>query len=269
LTIERRIILINYEEFYQNIQSSEKAIKDKLQQAQRSFKNITRDSEHGDVRKLLKDIDELRELSIELTAFSEKLQETAQGFDNQSYFESGEFTRQMIEQCKNQGVDIQGEAGVYEMFPFKLRIDAENQDLYVNRRKMHCARPLKFVQNMKHQVEKYTKAGFNVSQFVNELAAAYDIAVKIKNSESSAPRHDMDIILKDIYPFLAPTSRARKEYDLQQFAFDLSKLYNNDDVTTKNERRFEFGSTRHANKMIRILDSNGKEEFLGTIRFFK
>jgi len=260
---------LNYEEFYQNIQPSEKAIRDKLQQAQRSFKNITRDSEQGDVRKLLKDIEELCELSAELNTFSANLQEIAQGFDNQTYFESGEFTRQMIDQCQKQDLDIQGEAGIYEMFPFKLRIDAENQDLYINRRKMHCARPLKFVQNMKQQVEKYTKSNFNINQFVNELAAAYDIAVKIKNSDSPVPRHDIDVLLKDIYPFLAPTSRARKEYDLQQFAFDLSKLYNTDDVTTKNERRFEFGSTRLPNKMIRILDSEGKEEFLGTIRFLK
>lgn len=262
---------INYEEFYLDIQQVEKSIKDKIQQAQRSFKNITRDAEYGDVKKLVKDIDALREAASELTAFSESLQDIALGFDNQDYFESGEFTRQMIDYCRQYGVDMKGEAGVYEMFPFRLRIDAENQDVYVNRKKIHCARPLQFVQNMKQQVEKYTKSNFNIDQFVNELAAAYDTYVKIKNSDSPVKRNDIDVFLKDVYTYLAPTARARKEYDLQQYAFDLSRLYAADEIQTKNERFVEFGkeTSRNVNKLIRILDSNGAEQFLSTIRFFK
>ena len=260
---------INYEDFYQGIQQTEKSLKDKLQQAQRSFKNISRDSEQGNIKKLLKDVEELCGLSAELNELSAKLQNDAQSFDTSDYFESGEFTRQMLEYCQQYGVDIQGEAVTYEMFPFRLRIDTENQDLYVNRKKVQNVRPKRFVQDMKQQIEKYTKAGFNLNQFVNELAAAYDLALKIKNSESPAPRYEIDISLKDIYNCMAPTARARRDYDLQQFAFELSKLYSADEILTKNERRYEFGSSRNVNKMIRILDSEGTEQFLATIRFFK
>ena len=268
---ERGIILsnINYEEFYDEVRQEEKSIREKLQQAQRSFKSIMRSSESGELRKLLKEIDELSVLAEGLKVLSDELRNTVQGFDNRDYFESGEFARQLIENCQKQGVDIQGEAGVYELFPFKLRIDAENQDLYVNRRKVSSARPMKFVQDMKRQIEKYTKSGFNLAQFVNELAAAYDLAVKIKNSDSQAQRKEIDVSLKEVYSYLAPTARARREYDLQMFAFDLSRLYQDLETRTKNGRRFQLGTTRMSGKMIRILDSNGKEEFLATIRFFE
>ena len=261
---------INYETFYQEIRQGEKPLGEKLQHAQRCFKNITRDSERGDARKLIKDISELQVMISELLELADDLQNVAEGFDSLGYFESGEFTRQMIDCCRQQGVDIKGEAGTYEMFPFKVRIDAENQDLYVNRRKVHCTRPLKFVQDMKRQVERYTKSGFNMSLFINELAAAYDLAVKVRNSENQAPRYEFDIPLRDLYNYLAPTQKARREYDMQQYAFDLARLYSQGmDERTKDERRFDFGTIKTTGKLIRILDGNGAEQFLGTIRFFK
>jgi len=261
---------LNYEVFYQNLAQTEKSIKDKLQQAQRSFKNISRDSERGDVRKLLKDISELQELAVELTALASVLQSSAASFDSKAYFESGEFTRQLIENCEKYGVDIKGEANTYEMFPFRLRIDTENQDLYVNRRKIPCARPMQFAQDMKQQVEKYTKSSFNLAQFLNELAAAYDLAVIVRNDSSAAKRTAFDIFLKDIYNYLAPTAKARREYDMQQYAFDLSRLYiSGQGEQTKDGRCFELAPSRQANKLIRIIDGNGAEQFLGTIRFFK
>lgn len=259
-----------YEEFYKEFQQSEKNLRDKLQHAQRSFKNATRDSERGDVKKLSRDIEELCGFSAELVTLSENLKSVAESFDSRAYFENGEFTRQMIDWCSQYGVDIKGEAGAYEMFPFRLRVDAENQDLYVNRRKVTCARPLQFVKDMKQQVEKYTKSGFNLSQFLNELAAAYDLAIIVRNSKSPTPMFECDLLLKDIYTYLAPTAKARKEYDMQQYAFDLSRLYAaGTEEKTKDERRYQFGQSRQANKLIRILDSDGAEQFLGTIRFMK
>ena len=262
--------LNNYEQFYQELTKHEKIIGEKLQQANRNFKNITKHSEKGDVKQLSKGIEDLHSLTTELSALSQELQETTNNFDSKAYFESGEFARQMVEYCKSHGVDINGEAGVYEIFPFRLRIDSENQDLYVNRRKVPCMRPLTFVKDIKQQVDKYMKSSFNVSQFLNELAAAYDIAIMKRNSTSPVQRTEIDIALKDIYKYLAPTARARKEYDLYQYAYDLARLYTSGTaVRTKDDRGFELASSREVSKLIRILDQNGAEQFLGTIRFYK
>ena len=269
---ERKLILedYDYEVFYQGFQQLEKNLKEKVQHTQRSFKKIIKDSKTGNVKQLTRDIEELRVLADELAALSNDLQNAADNYDSRGYFESGEFTRQLIEYCKQYEVDIKGEAGVYEMFPFKLRVDAENQDLYVNRRKVQCMRPAYFAQDMKQQVEKYMKSAFNMSYFIDELSEAYDLAVIVRNSKSPAPRFEFDVNLKDIYGYLAPTRKARREYDSQQYAYDLSRLYISGlDEQTKDGRRFQLGSSKIQSKLIRILDGDGKEQYLGTIRFFK
>ena len=98
---------------------------------------------------------------------------------------------------------------------------------------------------------------------MNELADAYDLAVvKLKK------RPESDIYLTSIYKLLAPMSRFRKDYDQHSFAFDLARLYMSDVEQTKNGKRFQFGPSRNNGKAIRILDKEGQEQFLATIRFF-
>jgi len=260
---------LDYEAFYQALTPLERDIRDKLARATRSYKNIVKDSRLGNVKQLSKDIADLRDLAAALGDLSDELQSKTDNFDTQAYFESGDFTRQMIEQCRQMNVDIEGEGGTYEMFPFKIRIDAENQDIYVNRKKVHCVRPLQFAQDMKQQVEKYTKSGFNLTQFANELAAAYDLTEVVRNHKKEAPRYGADVFLKDIYAYLAPTGKAQREYDMQQYAFDLARLYMSEEADiVRGGRKFTFGTTKQTGKFIRILDANGAEQFLGTIRFY-
>ena len=38
---------------------------------------------------------------------------------------------------------------------------------------------------------------------------------------------------------------------------------------TKNGRKFQFGPSRNNGKAIRILDRDGQEQFLATIRFYE
>ena len=261
----------DYELFYKDIQALEKSIKDKLQQMQRSFRNITKDSATGDIKKLEKNTSEMQMLITELSNLSNEISQTISSFDSIGYFESGDFTRQMVEYCKQFGVDVKGESPTYEIFPFKVRIDAENQDLYVNRKKVSCQRPLHFTREIKNNVEKYTKSGFNLERFIQELAAAYDLSETVRNSKSPSPRLETDMALKDLYAYMAPTQKARRDYDLQNFAYDLSRLYasySSGLKEAKDGRKFEFGSTRQTGKLIRIIDSNGVERFLGTIRFY-
>ncbi|MDO4268158.1 MAG: hypothetical protein Q4C73_06755 [Eubacteriales bacterium] len=178
--------------------------------------------------------------------------------------ESGEFAQQMLAICEEKGVDVTGEYPVYEMFPYRVKFDTENQDIYLNRKKVPSLRPLSFVQTVKDGQDRLNSASFNAATFLNELADAYDTAIlKLKKREES------DLYLSQVYKFLVPMSRSRKEYDQQSFAFDLARLYRSGLEETKSGRRFQFGSSRQYEKCIRILDNDGKEQFLATIQFFK
>ncbi|MEY8508353.1 hypothetical protein AALA78_08985 [Lachnospiraceae bacterium 42-17] len=125
-------------------------------------------------------------------------------------------------------------------------------------------RPRSLAGIIKAGQEKLNKASFNAQAFLGELAEAYDIAaLKLKKHPGA------DIYLSNLYKFLAPMSRFRRDYDQQNFAYDLARLYNSGIEETKNGRRFQFGpSKNNSKKSFRILDNNGNEQFLSMICFF-
>lgn len=254
---------MNYEELYAELQIIEKELKEKVNASQKLFKAIGVETEKGNLKELAKNIEALQQATTAQTEILERLSTTVESFDVKTYFESGQFAEQMLLLCKEQGVDVQVDTPVYEMFPYRVRIDTENQELYLDRKKLQCVRPLSFVNTVKSSKDRLMKASFNAQVFLNELAEAYDVALLKQGKESGA-----DLYLTGLYKVLAPMSRFRKDYDQQSFAFDLARLYASEVEETKNGRKFQFGPSRNNSKAIRILDAEGKEQFLATIRFF-
>lgn len=253
---------MNYEDFYQDMQPQEKSIKDGISSLQRASKAIHKELEAGDMKSLAKDLASMAETAASLSFALKGAADTVADFDAQAYFESGDFAGQMLSICQEKGVDVRGEFPVYEMFPYRVRLDVENQDIYLDRKKISCMRPASFVETVTKGQEKLNKASFNALTFAGELATAYDLALlKLQKRPGS------DIYLTSLYKYLAPMGRFRKEYDQQSFAFDLARLYTSGEEATKNGRRFQFGPSRDNKKAYRILDKDGKEQYLATICF--
>lgn len=255
---------MNYENLNENLLPEEKSLKDNLALLQKLFKAVSRERENGDIKSFVRDMSAMAAAVTTVSETLEKMQEMTAGFDIKEYFESGEFADQMLLACVQKDVDVRGEFPVYEMFPYKVKLDTENQDIYLDRKKVQCVRPNSFVNMVKEGQAKLNKANFNAQTFASELSDAYDMAVLKLDKRQGA-----DIYLNSLYKFLAPMSRFRKEYDQQSFAFDLARLYASDTEETKNGRKFQFGPSRNNNKAIRILDKEGKEQFLATIRFYE
>ena len=254
---------MNYEELYGQLMPLEKKMKDAAAALQKLSKTIAQDTEKGDLKSLAKDLSQFAQILSDQSSIAAQAQETASGFDGRAYYESGDFAAQMLQACAEQGIDVKGEYPVYEMFPYRVRFDTENQDIYLDRKRMQCMRPANFVQTVKAGQERLTKAAFNPIAFAGELSEAYDTALfKYKKHKGT------DIYLTNLYKCLVPMSRSRKEYDMQSFAFDLARLYISGADTTKNGRRFQFGTSRESSKAIRILDANGKEQYLATLCFY-
>lgn len=253
---------MNYEEFYQKLQPQQKNVKDGLSSVQKLFKAVGREMEGGDVKSLARDLEAMTQVVSAVSEAIENMKTDVNGFDSREYFEGGEFVKQMLAACEEKGVDVRGEFPVYEMFPYRVKVDAENQDLYMDRKKVQCMRPQSFVDTIKAGQEKLNKAAFNAAAFAGELADAYDMAIVKQGRQKES-----DIYLTSLYKILAPMSRFRKEYDQQSFAFDIARLYISGIEETKGGRRFQFGPSRVGGKAIRILDMAGKEQFLATIRF--
>ena len=255
---------MNYEELYGSLQNLEKELKDKQSAAQKQYKNAVKNTEAGDIKSLSKNLETLAALLSEQESIVENLKRDVEGFDAEHYFESGDFAGQLLEICREKGIDVQGEYPSYEMFPYKVKIDAENQDVYVDKKRIPCVRPAELAKQIKLGQDKLNKASFNAQSFLNELAEAYDLlTVKGKKAPSA------DLYLTDLYKLMVPMARSRKEYDIQSFAFDLARLYASEIKTTKDGRFYQFGPSRKSSKVVRILDSEGKELFLSTIRFYE
>lgn len=255
---------MNYEDFYQDLQPQQKDVKDELAALQKLFKAVNREVEGGDIKNLAKDLEAMAQTALALSESVGAMKTAADGFDAKGYFESGEFAQQMLTACAEKGVDVRGESPVYEMFPYRVKIDTENQDLYLDRKKVQCMRPESFVDMVKAGQEKLNRASFNAATFASELSDAYDLAVLKYNR-----RQGDDLYLTNIYKVMAPMSRFRKDYDQQNFAFDIARLYISGTEETKSGRKLQFGPTRVGQKSIRILDKEGKEQFLATIRFYE
>lgn len=254
---------MNYENFYADIQPGRKEAKDGLAALQKLLKAVERKTEGGDIKGLSKDLEAMAQAAAQLERTIAGMRETVDGFDAKAYFESGEFAEQMLLACGEKGVDVHGEFPVYEMFPYRVRLDVENQDIYMDRKKVQCARPGSFAETVRAGQEKLNRASFNALTFVSELADAYDLAL-LKTKK----RAGYDMYLTSLYKYMTPMSRFRKDYDQQSFAFDLARLYASGIEETKNGRRFQFGTSRKTEKKIRILDQEGKEQFLSTICFY-
>ena len=127
---------MNYEDFYQELQPQQKSVKDGLASLQKLFKAVSRELEGGDVKNLAKDLEAMAQSAAAVSESVDAMRTAADGFDAKGYFESGEFAEQMLAACAEKGVDVRGEFPVYEMFPYRVRLDAENQDVYMDGRKV-------------------------------------------------------------------------------------------------------------------------------------
>ena len=257
---------MSYEELYLSMSAQEKDLRDSLKNADKFLKQAVKNTESGNLAEMKKAVQQLAEASARLQEQSLRLGEELNGFDTRAYFVSGDFTRQLLEACEAAGIDVKGEKGVYEMFPYKIRIvgdEEHSEEIWINRKKLSTYRPAFAAQMVKEGQQKLYKASFNEESFMNELAEAYDTTCL-----KSGARIGSSQTLTKIYKTLTPMARSRKDYDMQAFAFDLARLYEKwpESWTTKGGRTFVFGTSREGKNAIRVLSSTGVETFITTIK---
>ena len=259
---------LDYEQYLADAQICLKEVKDKTDAQSRAVKKLQMCLENGDVTALPKLFAVLREAAMEREGALERLESLAAGFNGQEYMASGDFAEQMLERCRELDVDVQGAFPVYEMFPCRVTINPDAQDVTVDRKRLACLRPMKLVGDIKKELDKLSKASFNASVFAKELAAAYDLAI-IKACRKKPCADDAALYVLDLYNYLTPMKRYKKEYTKHNFAYDLARLYADQDLTLDDGRKIRFDTVRDAKKAIRILDNNGSEHFITTIRLVK
>lgn len=256
---------MDYESFFSDYTPHAKEMKDAAALVAKLQKLVDKDIAKGDTKAAAKDMAALRKAIENASASAQALEESISSFDSKDYFTSGEFACQLVTHFAQIGVDIVGDAPVYEVFPYKLRIDAENQDIYLNRKKFSTSRPSYIADLVKAELDKLQAASFNAQKFASELEKGYDICIALQSKvQAGSP-----IMLKNIYSALVPIARLKSGYPEQAFAYDIARLYSvADSVELKSGHKIEFGTERANAASYRILDANGREQFLGSVRFY-
>lgn len=258
--------MLNYEDLYQELQPMEKALKDSAGAITRLQKAVQKNTETGNLTEVKKNLEQLQEAVDQLRDQLKTVTEEIEGFDTKEYFTSGDFTSQLLEACREKDVDVKGEMGTYEMFPYKVRIvgDAERpEEVWINRKKLPSFRPSYVADTIRAGQIKLYKGKSNPQAFMTELAEAYEMTC-LKSKARPGSTQSLD----KIYKTLVPMARARKEYDKQAYAFDLARLYEagTDAWVTKSGKKFYFGTSRDGKSGIRVLSSTGVESFISTLK---
>ena len=253
-----------YESFLTEIQPAGKQLKDSAASAARLQKTLQKNQEAGNLAEMRKTLDALSEAATQLRSAVDAVSVSLESFDTRKYFAEGDFARELLDACAEKGIDVKGEKGVYEMFPYKIRIvgDENRQgEVWMDRKKVQSCRPEYVAETVKAGQEKLFAANFNPTAFITELGEAYEITCLRAGARIGSTQ-----ALTKIYKNLALMARARKEYDLQAFAFDLSRAYEKgpEAWVSKTGARFKFG-TSHDGSGIRVLSSTGVESYISTL----
>lgn len=263
--------MISYEDLFTEISDSEKKMNTAAADVKKHAAAILKATDSGDLKALEKS---LNDIENDIEAQKEKLGEIRSilsSFDKAKYIADGDFKKQILDECEKQKVDVKETGGnILEMFPNKVTINTEAQDVTVDKKKLSCLRPAYLVSYVKKEQEKMGKSSFNEQRFIDEVYAAYESVIAIETVKTTKKNKQISssVKLNDIYNKLAPTARARKDYDKLSFAYDLSRVYSSEGKYAKNGMLMMIDTSRNADKnAIRILDAFGKEFFLTTVRF--
>lgn len=258
--------MLNYEDLAASLLPTEKAMKDAASAAARLQKALQKNVDAGNLTEAKKNLSALDDAIVQLNAAVDEARSEIEGFDTQAYFADGTFTRQLLGACEERGIDVRGEKGVYEMFPFKIRVlgDEERQgEVYMDRKKIPSFRPAYVAETIRAGQAKLYNAAFKELPFMTELADAYEITCLKTGARIGSTQ-----ALNKIYKSMVPMARSRKEYDMQAFAFDLARLYETgpEAWVTKDGRRYTFGTSRDGASGIRVLSRSGVESYISTLR---
>ena len=257
---------MDYEQYLSDAQAYTKELNEKTNVQTKTVKKIGKCIADGDITSLPKLFAALREATGEREIALGRLETLTASFDGYGYMAGGDFTAQMIECCAQSGVDVQGDFPVYEMFPCRVTVNPETQDVTVDRKRLSCLRPSKLINDIKTELDRLSKVNFNTQLFAKELAAAYDLAI-IRVSRKKHCADNAPVYALDLYDLLTPMKRYKKDYTKHNFAYDLARLYSEDATALDDGRILRFDTARDMKKAIRILDRYGSEQFITTIRF--
>ncbi len=254
----------NYKSFLSTLAPFTKSFKDSVSAVTKLRSSVLSNADKGNLTQVKKSLDAVQAALAQVQEKTDALQAEVSAFDVQSYFVSSEFEQQLLEACKAKGINVKGEKGTYEMFPYKVRIlgDADHApEVYLNRKKANSVNPEYIADIIFASIDRLSKTSFNAAAFMEELAWAYEVTCLRAGARLGSAQS-----LNKIYENLTPMKRSRRDYDSLAFASDLSRLYEAGTEAWKTKKAtYDFGPSRDGKSGIRVVSRTGIESYISTM----
>jgi hypothetical protein len=153
-------------------------------------------------------------------------------FDVAQWFASGEYTKELLAQAAESGVQAFESDQRILSYPTIVEVSADTT-VVIDRKKERRVRPSVVVRHLAQLQQR--PPNFKPQPFIETLAAAYDLVVAAKRVRSGAP-----VKLVDVHGVLTLLPGAAREYTKPEFARDLYLLDQSGVVETKDGRHLSL-----------------------------
>ena len=251
----------------EEISSERKAFNETARRIAATAKRVEASLKAGDLEGAESGLAKMVDFREPFTQSREKLTALINSFDLLRYLKET-FHAELVEACQKEGIHLEGRFPSYEVFPFTVRIQADQKIVLVNDKKIRSLRPMVLAKAIKKEKDLLDKAPFNADKFLQALVDCYDMFVARLSVTKGIKSDEVTIFLREVYRTMTPLQQQGRDYPERLFAFDLHRLLRAG-RTEHNGRVLELGSVSpgHRGKAIRVVDAMGTERLYGTIRF--
>ncbi|MCL5057321.1 MAG: hypothetical protein M1130_04850 [Actinobacteria bacterium] len=200
--------------------------------------------------------------------FTGDLLKTVPAFEVRTYLLE-EFHPAFMAALEEEGLAVEADYPVYEVFPVKIRVLPDRGAVQVDDKIVRCLRPKMLVQYLKRIIKKLNAGSFDGKKFLLSLSRAYDLLLYKFMVDKEIRLNEQEVLLKDVYNVLTPLPQHRQEYSLQRFAFDLHRLLRDDCTLTPDGRQLWLGNVRNRSKAVVVPDAQGRPQRYGVIKFYR
>jgi len=199
-----------------------------LSGAAREVKKLQAAAVVGDLRALRNGADLSARLTDQAAVAVNSLRGSWQ-FDEVAYFDSGEFTREILALADAEGLQAFESDDRLLSYPAIVQIVPAETSVLIDKQRDRRVRPSVLVRTLKALQQRPPK--FKAEAFLETLANAYDLVVS-----AARGRPGSTVKLVDLYTVLTLMPGAAREYTKQEFARDLYLLDQSGAVITRGGR---------------------------------
>jgi len=261
----------------EHLESEKRELSNLLKRLSSKEKKLKNGVKFGDIMCLKEALDAFKEEIPAIEKIVASIKPHLEKYNVTLYLQEG-FDSIFRKSLAEENIPVRGEFPSYEIFPFTVEIDAKEGKVTINKKKVRGLRLKYLVDLIKAERDRFFKSTFRPEGFMRELAKAYDHLMEIHQLKSKSCTHlsPQPIPLQEVYEFLTPLPRWKRDYPLQIFGFHIYRLLKEEQSNPKATlieqkgrlRRCTFGSVPGGSRSgISVIEESGRETIYGSVKF--